>query len=247
MAGPVHNFLNKALPAGLRCRLRRLSINLIPSMRHLDMEWRLRHLARQGFNPGVILDVGAGGGDWARLSHAIWPGARIYGFEPNEHEQSNLAQAKRDIPGFETFRCFLGPSQGEVTYTEQDRQTSLFEKSAGAANAKAPMHVLDDLIASGKVPPPDFIKLDVQGFELEVLKGGEQAMQHAQGLLLEVSFFELFPGVPTFEQVCEFMTRRGFMMHDVMGILRRPSDDALFQMDVFFLRRGHAFRQGSWP
>jgi FkbM family methyltransferase len=242
MSRRIHRFLNAILPFSLRDRLRDGARPFIPSLRHFDMEMRLRTLAELGFRPPVIFDVGAAGGNWATLAHSIWPGSRIVGFEPNRREQAALDATRARIPAFEYHLCFLGRERKTVEYVDNDRQTSILDDHAQGARARAQMQVLDELIAAGTIPAPDFIKLDVQGFELEVLAGAEKAMQHARGLLLEVSFVPFHPGMPTIDVVLDFLRERGFVWHDVAGILRRPTDDCLWQMDAFFLRHDDPLR-----
>jgi hypothetical protein len=107
------------------------------------------------------------------------------------------------------------------------------------------MLVLDELIAEGKVPRPDFLKLDVQGYELEVLKGGERALSSTRAVLLEVSFIPFFERMPVALDVVNFMAARGFMWYDVLGIYRRRSDDALMQMDVMFVPKADPLRRSG--
>jgi hypothetical protein len=133
-----------------------------------------------------------------------------------------------------------------ITYSDRDTQTSLMYVDENASgNSQAPMRSLDSLVESDGLPPPDLIKIDVQGFELEVLKGGERALAGAQAALLEVNWCAFAPGVPLVDEVVAYMSGRGFAWWDVMGLLRRPADDALWQMDVMFVRRDHALRGES--
>lgn len=244
MSRTIHKILNTVLPHRLKDTLRDSMRPFIPALRHFDMPFRLRQVQSLGFEPKVIHDVGAAGGNWAKLVHPIWPQARIIGFEPNQHEMDNLAKTKAAIPQFEYHRCFLGRTAGEVEYAEHDRQTSLLE-SSGGKRAKAEVKVLDELIASGAVPPPDFIKLDVQGYELEVLSGATEAMRHARALLLEVSLVPFHKGLPTIDVVLDFMRERGFVWYDIMGILRRPLEDDLWQLDAFFVKPDDPLRLSS--
>lgn len=241
MASPWHNLLNRALPMGVRKSLRQAAGKSIPSLRHLDMPARLRTLARLGFRPAVIYDIGAAEGEWARLIHTIWPAAAIVGFEPNATRVAKLDAAVRELSGrYSYHRCFLGPSAGEVRYADQQDQTSLMMPEENAKGAAvAPMKVVDELIAAGQIPAPDFLKLDVQGFELEVLKGATKALDAAQAVLLEVSFARFSPGMPIYSDVLDFMHRANFRWYDIAGIYRRHSDDALGQLDMLFLKNGH--------
>lgn len=248
MARKLHNLLNTVLPMSTRTRLRKAALSTIPSMRHLDMEARLKHLAALGFAPAVIHDIGAASGDWSTMVASIWPAAKLVGFEPNQRERANLDATKARLPQFDYHMCFLGPEVKAVTYSDQDTRTSLYDQEhKGQATASAEMRVLDQLVAAGSVPTPNFMKLDVQGFELEVLAGSTKALATCDLVLLEVSFIAFMPGIPTVEKVVRFMDERGFAWYDVMGILRRSSDDSLLQMDVAFLRKDHTLRRADLP
>lgn len=204
---------------------------------------RLRHMARLGFSPRVVLDVGAARGEWLRLAALIWPQATIIGIEPNEREVPLLERAKAELPRFDYWRGFLGRQSRTVQYADKNTQTSVLDADSNQSGQQsADMMRLDDLLAQRQWPMPDFIKLDVQGYELEVLSGGEKAMAGCQAILTEVSFYRFFGQVPTADEVIEFLKARGFAWYDVMGIMRRGSDDALAQMDFMFLKTDHPLR-----
>jgi FkbM family methyltransferase len=243
MGRKLHSALNKAIPMGVRKGLRESAKAFIPSLRHLDMPARLRHLASMGVAPQVIFDVGAASGEWARLAHTVWPAASIVGFEPNARERKHLERTKAEVPAFDFRVCFLGRERRTVEYHDNGTQTSLVADEARGPLVKSEMLVLDELIASGDVPAPDFLKLDVQGYELEVLRGGESALRHARAALLEVSFVRFAPDLPMIAEVVAFMGERGYEWADVLGILRGPRDDALWQMDALFLKRDDPLRR----
>ena len=75
---------------------------------------------------------------------------------------------------------------------------------------------LDDLVFD-KV---DFIKLDIQGGELEALKGGETVLSSSLGLEIEVEFIEMYTSQPLFGDVCAFLQERGFEFVDFTSINR---------------------------
>jgi FkbM family methyltransferase len=245
----LHRMLNRLLPARATTLGRDLALATIPSMRHLDMGMRLKNLERIGFKPNVIFDIGAASGDWARAVHAIWPAAKIVGFEPNVRERESLEKTKRDLPAFDFIQGFLGPAAGVAKYADSHTQTSLLDESAAQkATHEAQIYVLDELLASGRVPQPQFMKLDVQGFELEVLKGATTMLAKVEVVMLEVSLAKFFAGVPLIDEVSAFMVDRDFQWYDLAGALRRKNDDRLMQVDVIFAKRGHALvADGRWP
>ncbi|HEX8877246.1 MAG TPA: FkbM family methyltransferase [Phycisphaerales bacterium] len=241
----THGLLNKMIPQGGKQLLRDAALQFIPTMRHLDMPTRLAHLATQGFAPKVIFDIGGARGEWARMARHIFTQSRIVSFEPNAREKPQLEQTKQDIGNYDYKICFLGPKRDTITYADENTQTSLLSEKKPGGNATAEMYVLDELVASGELPMPQFMKLDVQGFELEVLKGAEKVMQSGPALLLEVSFIDFLSNMPLVEDVMKFMSAHDYVWHDVMGIARRPQDDTLWQMDILFVKRDDALRRAK--
>jgi FkbM family methyltransferase len=245
MSSKLHATLNRLLPRTARETLRGWALQTIPSMRHLDMKMRLARARDLGFVPTTIFDVGAASGEWARMAAGLWPDAAIFGFEPNASRIPDLERTRRELRSFDFERCFLGPSRRVVQYADRGTQTSLLESSESGATATAPMLVLDELFRSGRVRQPDLIKLDVQGYELEVLRGADEVLSRCSGVVMEVSWYPLGPEMPLVDEVLSFMRERTFVWYDVLGIYRRPSDDALAQMDFMFLRRGHPMLHGG--
>jgi len=234
--------LNRMLPLVLRRSLRAVALRVIPSMRHLDMPMRLRHLAKVGFSPRVIVDVGAADGTWSRMAAAIWPHARIVAFEPRESKRAQLERTRRDLAHFAYHICFLGASAGRASYDDLGNQTTLYT-TGPAGREQADMRTLDEFLESGALPQPDLVKLDVQGYELEVLAGSERALRGVQAVLAETSFYRFHPSMPVADDVIAYLKVRGLVIYDVMGVLRLDEDDALGQMDLMFIRSDHPLRK----
>ena len=97
------------------------------------------------------------------------------------------------------------------------------------------MQTLDGILAEAAMPQPDFLKLDVQGYELEVMKGASQALQRASVILMEVSLIELYEDNPLLEDVLKFMLKNNFVAFDICGLMRRTEDDVLAQIDMIFV------------
>jgi hypothetical protein len=95
------------------------------------------------------------------------------------------------------------------------------------------VHTLDDLISDAGRGGPELLKLDVQGFELEVLKGATRALAQARYVLLEVSIVQYNEGSPLIEQVLSWMAGQGYRTIDVFDMSRAPSSK-LLQVDLLF-------------
>ena len=88
----------------------------------------------------------------------------------------------------------------------------------------------------------DFIKIDVQGYELEVLRGGKETLTKAQAILIELSLIEINAGAPLLDEALSFMKAAGFVAYDILEIHRRPLDGAMNQIDVLFVREESLLR-----
>jgi len=94
---------------------------------------------------------------------------------------------------------------------------------------------IDDLLAEGKLKAPDLVKLDVQGFELNVMDGGQRMFETAEVFIIEVSVFRFMENCPRVDEVVRYMADRKFIFFDIAGMLRRPFENDMGQMDIVFV------------
>jgi FkbM family methyltransferase len=233
----------------LRQTIRRISA-LVPDQwkRHLktalfeapDTEASLRRMQRLGFNPVVVIDVGAYIGEWARDLKSIFPTARILMVEPQPGNLDRLRAVAAAFKGVELAPVLLGAEErGSVPFHTCESASSVLMESArptGVNTISVPMTTLDKVTANTVFARPNFIKLDVQGYELEVLRGGELALASAEVVLMEVNLLGILDGAPLFQEATRFMSDRGFQVYDICTFFRRPYDGALWQVDVVFVR-----------
>ena len=95
---------------------------------------------------------------------------------------------------------------------------------------------LDSLLCA--IAGPALLKLDAQGYELEILKGATGLLPTIQAILLEIAVLEVNESAPLLHDVLTFMKGLGFVAYDILEIHRRPLDRALNQIDVMFVREG---------
>ncbi|MDB6077682.1 MAG: methyltransferase, FkbM family [Akkermansiaceae bacterium] len=217
-----------------------------------DFGCLLEDLRARGFAPRAILDGGANSGGWSRLAKSIFPGADCYLFEPQEEMRVSLEEFCRDFPDSKYFLAGVGAVPGELELNVYDDLVGSSFVSKPTADPRSPAKVrrvpictVDEMVASGKIPQPELIKLDVQGFELEVLRGAAQVLPKAELAILEVSLFHFEPAWPILHEVVAFMAARGFVTYDFAGYRRRPLDGALGQTDICFAREDGELRQKS--
>jgi len=211
------------------------------SLKYPDMALSLRNLARLGFRPRFIVDVGAYQGEWTQLCRAAFPETPVLMVEAQPGKMEGLRAIAGALGGdVQVANALLGPEDGvEVVFQEMETGSSVFPESSPRERQSRTMPTtrLDSLLKKTGAPPVDFLKLDVQGYELEVLKGGAQALGQAEVVLLEVSLMPVNAGAPPFEAFITFLDQAGFRLFDLCGEGRRR-DGVLWQMDLMFLRKG---------
>ncbi|MBK8551293.1 MAG: FkbM family methyltransferase [Ignavibacteria bacterium] len=85
-----------------------------------------------------------------------------------------------------------------------------------------PIITIDSLIENGDIEIPELVKMDIQGFELEALKGATKLFGKSELFILETSMFEFAPGTPILSDVVMFMAEKGYEIYDFQDFLRRP-------------------------
>jgi len=212
----------------------------------LSMWGSLQNLKSNGFAPGVVIDVGAWIGDWTEHVHAIFPDAQFLMVEANPAKKPGLeAIAARLGPSVRLRMALLGPeARPGVPFYAMEAGSSVLPENTNFKRDELALEMttLDAVSDSVTGEGPLLLKIDVQGYELEVLRGGAKTLARADVVLLEVSLLEYNQGAPLMPEVVAFMNSAGFVPYDVCGQFRRETDTALCQIDIMFVRRDSALR-----
>lgn len=212
------------------------------------MEASFRNLRKLGFDPQFIIDIGAFQGEWTAMAREEFPAAFILMLEAQENKRPGLEAIKMKNQGRVDFRmAVMGPTDGKSVifheYEDSPTASSMLQDNAATPTRKVEktMRTLDSILTGGEFQKPNLIKLDVQGYELEVLKGATRALSEAEVVLMEVSIIELYQNSPVLNDVTAFMTDHGFRTYDICSLLRRPLDSALCQIDIIFVKEDSRF------
>lgn len=150
-----------------------------------DTQKRLRRLLAPG---NTFYDVGGNAGFFTLFgAHCVGPAGRVVAFEPN---RANVAALRRHVAlngldNVEIIEAAVSDSDGTAEFVmeeslEQGHLTSLghpADLGAGKQAVRIPTVSLDSLVASGRVRPPDVMKIDVEGAEFLVLQGARETLQ----------------------------------------------------------------------
>jgi FkbM family methyltransferase len=199
----------------------------------------LTAMKRRGCHPKTAIDVGAYAGEWTILLRQLFPDTRVLMVEPQAARQERLQALTRAHEGLELAPALLGSTAAKgVTFYQAETASSVLRDPGNTAAQSTPMEMttLDAVTRGTPFERADFLKLDVQGYELEVLKGAGQVLTSVEAVMMEVNLIAVYEGAPLADEAVAFMAARGFRVYDVCTFFRRPYDYALWQIDMVFVR-----------
>lgn len=255
----VVNLIRRTIPKSIREKISRLGVAFgeAETASFPSIYLSLKYLRDWGYCPETIVDVGAYQGDWTRMAKQVFPTAKVLMVEPQETKREILeVVCKLYSPDVFLETVLLGASEGkEVSFVEMETGSSVFEENNTYASKKRVIKktsTLDKIIKThdgwNKI---DLLKLDVQGYELEVLDGAEACLDRCEFILMEASLIPVNIGCPLIADVIRFMDEKNFRLLDFCSQTRRR-DKALWQTDLLFIRNDSSYlplsenNSGNW-
>lgn len=184
-----------------------------------------------GWSPSSILDIGGYKGTWTRDIQKVFPKAAVTIVEPNAHVELRsigvpvyeelLSSETKTVPWYSNL------STGDSMYKERTRHYD------GVTPLTRTTTTLDKLFPAQWF---DFVKIDCQGAEVDILKGGETLIQSTEVLLLECSFAGQYnTGAPSLADYIRYTDSIGFAPFDITELHR--ANGILCQVDILFVRK----------
>jgi FkbM family methyltransferase len=199
------------------------------------------------FPINTIIDVGANQGQFAEKILKVFPKGALYCFEPLPDVFSQLRVNFGNRKNVHLYNFGLGEKDEEVVIfnNEYSPSSSLLEmldlhkKNFDFAVKTSPRSIsikrLDDF-ADEFSQRPILIKIDVQGYEMQVIKGGEEVIGEADIIIIETTFQRLYKDQPLFNDIYEYFTKRGFYYAGNIEQLLSPVDKKILQADAIFIK-----------
>ena len=243
---------NRRLKQVADAALRQAGFDLIP-------HWRLsaRPLARKiarllsRFDIDAIIDIGANEGQYHDfIRQQVGFAGNIVSFEPDPDLASVLRKrAAIEDPNWQIHEFALGASNGRATFNKmEDTQFNSFHlpsaaqlpqfehKSKIVRSFDVEMRRLDDIATSMGSLHRTYVKIDTQGYDLEVLKGGVVALTAVPALQAEVSFRPIYADSPDFLESAAAFDAAGFAIADMFLISADPDERAI-EFDCLMVRK----------
>jgi FkbM family methyltransferase len=188
-----HNLKEKTKGTKAKCFLRKLKSDWI-IFREIFFYDDYVSVDLFSFTPSVIYDVGSNAGLAAIYLHLRYPEAKIFGFEPGipEHVCAQKNYSANDLGT--VFPVAVGDINGELPFFANERDSGGQKLVLSATQDKLdPLTStemrrvvrLEDYVGEMDIPPPDLIKMDIEGFEVMALEGMGSLLNTARGIIME--------------------------------------------------------------
>ena len=198
---------------------------------------RLNVLKNKGFRPRVVYDIGAHKGAWTMEVLKIFNQAQFLLFEANECHESYL-----QCLGFPYFFAVLGDREEFVTFYANNstgdsifREQTRFYKDGNCSENRVKMTTLDALAQKYELPLPDLVKIDVQGAEKLIIKGGSSIICNAEVVILETKILEYNQKAPLIYEIMTLMYELGYCVLDFLELHYLPTHE-LSEVDILFVK-----------
>lgn len=252
----MNQFYNKYTTIGIMQRvIKRLSLlleriqyrNCDPSIFTYRDCFETIRVVTSIIKPKYLCDIGANAGHWAYVMRQLNDELQhVTFFEPQKHLVEKLHSLSLTGVKKVIYDCGLGSKEetlaikgGTASASVLDAastQTHYFPGSVRDEQEKVEIKVLDNIYKRDDLPYPDLIKIDVQGYELNVLEGALNVLSKTKYLVIELSFQNFYEGQPQLWKVLKFLEEHDFVMIDhgfEWKASKRPFE--LLQMDGLFV------------
>jgi len=199
----------------------------------------------------TVIDVGANVGQFATQMRSLNSNISIHSVEPNPDVYKSLAATAAGDNRWTPHECALGRSSGRVmlnVFSSSDFSSCLpanefgtqrFQESLTVTRTvEVELKTLDELVgdlSSAAIGSKMLLKLDTQGFDMEVLLGADAVLERVQVLVTEASLQPLYQNAPLFPEVLEFMKSKGFKLSGFFPV-SRSVDLSIIESDCVFVR-----------
>jgi FkbM family methyltransferase len=197
----------------------------------------LTRITARGIEVGTVIDIGASNGSWSQSVMPFFPKARYLLVEAQQTHEADLKQFVSRNPNAEYVLKAAGEKPGTIFFdaSEAFAGQAMTEKTRDGL-VELPVCSIDDEVSTRDMAAPYLLKFDVHGFELAILRGAEKTLANTSLLIMECYNFEIAPESMLFYDMCRYLHERGFRVVDMSEPLWRKHDNALWQMDIFFVR-----------
>lgn len=212
-----------------------------------EQEDFFKHLRDNGFEPKTVFDIGVAWG--TPPLYAAFPDSYYYLFEAlpmfektirnivTKHRGEYQITALSDHKGKKTIYVGQTPiaQAGASLYHETERKA--------ATPVEISFDRLDNMMAGKEFETPALVKVDAQGADVAIMRGGVETIRKCDVVILELGMFPFSNKENQIVNAISVMGSIGFTPYDFISLRPRPYDGALGQLDVAFVKEDGPFRK----
>ena len=192
----------------------------------------------------VILDIGGGNGGMAVIFAKDFPDTQVLIFEPVKKNRENIHALLKANPQLKlipkavgskssTEKMFIGRNMHTSSFFEMksDKESTKFSDNIEVTDFENVEVVrIDDAVSSSL--SVSIMKMDIQGSELEALRGAEETLKRTAIVVLEVINHDHYTGAPRYNEIDSYLCSRGFELYDILPATY--DDGKLKEWDVIY-------------
>jgi len=179
------------------------------------------YLEKLDVTPNVVYDIGSCVLHWQRHAKRIWNNAEIFLFEANKDVKKLY-----DKMGVKYHLGVLSDEDNKLIKFYKDPMNlggnSYYKENTVHYNETHAMseisRTLDSVVLENNWPLPDLIKIDVQGAEIDILKGASKCLKNCNDIILEAQHVEYNLGAPGLNEVVNYMQSIGFELIEKFSV-----------------------------
>jgi FkbM family methyltransferase len=238
--------------------IRRAGFRYIAAGNTIPRAKELQRFLDKGFLIGLlrqleidcVFDVGANRGQYAQSLRSIGYSGEIHSFEPIPGDFGKLKEAAAGDPAWHVHNCALGRAAGtsELNLVDSGGEDTVFSSFLSPAHAMIPQNVtrievqvrtLDDMACDIPALRDDrrklFLKLDTQGYDIEVCEGAKAVMSRIRGLQSEISVVQIYDDQPDYIEALQYYRGLGFSVMD-LAVVNRTANNEVLEYDCIMAR-----------
>jgi FkbM family methyltransferase len=193
----------------------------------------------------AVVDIGANRGQFSLAVRRWAPQARIVAFEPLDKPAQIFRRVFSGDAKVTLHQCAIGgaPAMQTMHISARDdsssllpiaaAQTAMFPGTQEVGTIQVRVATLAELVDAAELTSPAMLKLDVQGYELNTLKGCEPLLRHFDWIYCECSYVEFYAGQELAGEIIAWLLARGFVLQESCNAALDPRGQTV-QADLLF-------------
>lgn len=191
----------------------------------------------------TIIDVGANSGQFTGVISHFYSTAKIFAFEPIPNLYSKVEKKFKNNKNISVHNLALGNEIGFIKFNQNEyghvssildiNKDNIHYPNEKLKQIDVEISTLDFFFKNKSILRPSLLKLDVQGYELEALKGGVTILKHIDYIIIEANLEQLYQDQPSFTELNKYLNDVGFELNGMLDF-NLGSNKSYIEIDLLY-------------